>query len=71
MSSSEATSNNKEIRILLKLARSQGWRIDGQGKHLRWFAPDGIGIVVTSATPSDHRALHNIKRDLRRAGLKF
>lgn len=71
MSNAEATSNNKEIRILLKIARQQNWRIDGQGKHLRWFSPDGISIVVTGSTPSDHRALANIKRDLRRAGLKF
>jgi len=36
------------------------------GKHLIWQHASGA-IVTTSKTASDHRALQNIRRDIRRA----
>lgn len=53
------------------LARKRGWRIEQRGSgHLAWFPPDGGRFVITSSTPSDHRAVLNALADLRRAGLR-
>lgn len=40
------------------------------GGHYKWLAPNGK-LFFTSQTPSDHRALQNIKRDLRVNGFIF
>lgn len=71
MSLTEASSSNKDLKVLLRLARKQQWRILTTGKHLKWYAPDGTTLIVTAASPSDKRALMNIRRDLRQGGLKF
>lgn len=45
-----------------------GWTIRRTGGgHLRWTGPNGEGPVFTASTPSDHRAIQNIKATLRRA----
>lgn len=60
----------KKLKRWKKAARKQGWAVEGGGgRHLKWLHPDGETMVVTSATPSDHRALMNARSDLRRAGL--
>lgn len=69
MSAYEASSSNKDVRALLKLARRQGWRVLTNGNHFKWYSPDGKTLIVTANTPSDRRALMNMTRDLRRAGL--
>ena len=59
----------KDLRPVAKLARRQGWTLEQRkGGHLRWQPPAG-DYIVTSATPSDARAVKNARRDLRRAGL--
>ena len=60
---------NKELAKLKAEAEAQGWRIEvRKAGHLTWYSPAG-GFVITSATPSDRRAIMNIRRDLRRYGL--
>jgi len=60
---------NKELANLKAEAEPQGWRIElRKGGHFRWFSPTG-GFVVSSSTPSDHRAVMNIRRDLKKYGL--
>jgi hypothetical protein len=59
----------KDLKKLIKAAARAGWRVEKRRKHFRWFAPDGVSQATTSATTSDHRALKNIRGDLRRAGL--
>lgn len=55
--------------IFLSLER-QGWRIEITKKnHLKLFSPEG-GIVVASGTPSDWRAMMQLRADLRRHGYK-
>jgi hypothetical protein len=52
-------------------ARRQGWRVEQTGKssrHLKWYSPDGKAVIVSSSTPSDHRAIKNHLALLRRAG---
>ncbi len=60
---------NKELKELMRRAECQGWRVD-VGNHHKWYAPDGRTIVVTGSSESDHRALHNTKARLRRAGFR-
>ena len=50
-----------------RAAVQQGWRVERRGKHRAWHAPRG-GIVVSSVTPSDHRALRNHLALMRRFG---
>lgn len=58
----------KDMQELQQLAISQGWQItSGKSNHLKWLSPLG-GTVFSSATPSDWRALANLKRDLRSYG---
>jgi hypothetical protein len=60
---------NKELEQLKAQAEAQGWVIQlRKTGHYRWLSPTG-GFVVTSSTPSDHRAVLNIRRDLKRYGL--
>jgi len=59
----------KEMKSLLELAKDQGWEVErNKNNHIKFLSPNG-GIVFVSSTPSDHRALENIKRDLRVNGL--
>ena len=59
----------KELNKLLSLANDQGWKVErAKNNHYKLLAPNG-NIVFVSSTPSDHRALQNIERDLRVNGL--
>lgn len=61
--------NDKDIEKIAKAAIAEGWRVEiANGGHVKWFAPDGETIIVSSLTGSacgwrNHRA------KLRRAGL--
>lgn len=58
-----------ELKMLIKSAEKQHWKIVvSNGGHLKWVSPTGK-VVFTSLTPSDQRALSNMKRDLKSAGL--
>lgn len=60
----------RDFRELREIAEQQGWTVAVRNNgHLVWTSPTG-GKVYTSATPSDHRAVKNIKRDLRKYGLR-
>lgn len=55
----------KELQVLVKQARSQGWEVERtKGDHYKWISPGGV-FFFSASTPSDTRALRNIKRDLR------
>lgn len=55
----------KEVSELAKQAISQGWEVQTtRGNHLKWLSPNG-GFFFSALTPSDNRALKNLKRDLR------
>ena len=56
-------------RALAKAATQQGWSLSWLGScHVGWRSPAGA-LVVSSASPSDRRAVHKLRADLRRAGL--
>jgi predicted RNA binding protein YcfA (HicA-like mRNA interferase family) len=61
-----------DLRKIIKVARSQGWRVEQSpgSSHWMFYPPDkDNGLVTVSSSPSDRRAMINIKRDLRKAGL--
>lgn len=61
---------DKEVRRLIRFAIKLGWTVEVTGSgHLKWKPPDGSPFVVSSRTPSDPRALQNLRAYLRRAGL--
>jgi len=67
---SHGMSHRKDLDKLRKTAESQGWRIvQGRGGHLKWYPPNPEhSMVVTAATPSDRRAIMNIRAELKRRG---
>jgi predicted RNA binding protein YcfA (HicA-like mRNA interferase family) len=56
------------LRELLRAAEARGWRVEltRRGAHVRLTHPAG-GIVFAASTPSDCRALANLRAQLRRA----
>jgi len=55
------------VKELLRWAEAAGWRVQfTRGGHLRLRHPDG-GVVVAASTPSDQRALANLRAQMRRA----
>lgn len=61
----------KEVKKLVGVARKQGWTVE-MGKSCHWrFVPPTGRIVFTGSTPSDQRALKNLRRDLRHQGLEL
>lgn len=56
--------NNKELKLLLKEAESQGWMFDRQRNHIKGKHPNGQTTTI-SVSPSDWRVLKNIQRDLK------
>lgn len=61
-------SSPKELTELIKEATNQGWIVMlTKGSHYKWISPFG-GFFFSGSTPSDHRALKNIKRDLKNNG---
>jgi predicted RNA binding protein YcfA (HicA-like mRNA interferase family) len=60
---------NKELAVLIKQAEKQGWQVEyTKGGHYKWITPRG-NFFFSASTPSDPRAIDNIKRDLRVNGL--
>ena len=62
---------SSEMRVLLKQAERQGWRVSPtRSGHIKFVPPDpSIPALVTGSTPSDRRSLRNLQADLRRRGL--
>lgn len=58
-----------ELRDIVDLAEQAGWEVTGTGGgHLRFSGPDGQ-VVHHGSTSSDHRAVRNLRSQLRGAGL--
>ena len=61
---------NKDLRVIIEALIEQGWRFEKSGSgHIKGFPPDKTMPMVTmAATPSDHRAIKNIKSYIRKSG---
>jgi hypothetical protein len=57
-------SNNREVDRIAKNLVVRGWSVR-TGKHVVLTHPDGVGIVTMGRTPSCHRCVKNIERDIR------
>lgn len=65
------TARSKEIRELVARAERQGWRIAGgfrAGRHTLLLAPDRVGMVTISSSPSDAHWRRHVVAALRRHG---
>lgn len=61
--------NDKDIEKLARQAVAEGWRVAiSGGNHVKWFAPDGKTLIVSSLTGSSS-GWRNFKAQMRRAGL--
>jgi hypothetical protein len=59
----------KDLQYLMGRLKRSGHRVEMRGSgHYMVKHRDGIGLVTLSATPSDRRAVHNVRSQLRRAG---
>lgn len=63
-------STRGDVRALLRdLQRNGGHRVEvRRSGHVVIRHRDGVGQVVCAATPSDHRAMANLRAELRRQG---
>lgn len=60
------TAVHKTLRATVADAVARGWVLHRTKRHLRLRKP-GCGSVTFPATPSDYRAVKNLRGDLRRA----
>lgn len=56
---------DRDLNKLIGEYVRKGWTYR-QGRHGKLRTPDGRYFVTIACTPSDHRSLLNIRRDLRR-----
>lgn len=51
-------------QLIMKMVR-MGWTVKRR-RHAKLYHPSGRAFVTFSMTPSDHRCLMNIQRDIKR-----
>ena len=56
------------VKRALRKARRNGWVLEGGGKHFKLRHPGRSDFITISSSPSDGNAVHNILRDMQRAG---
>ena len=60
---------DREWHELVTAAVGQGWAVRPLRKHgVMLMAPDGVGKVTLTSTPSDWRAIHKVVAIMRRYG---
>jgi predicted RNA binding protein YcfA (HicA-like mRNA interferase family) len=58
----------KDVEQFLRVLRRDGWRVERtNGEHWKLTPPGSGRMVFTGSTPSDHRAIKNLKAECRRA----
>lgn len=63
-------SQDKDVnRLVWRLVR-EGWCYRRGGKHGKLFLPEATGFLTIPASPSDHRTVHNLRRDVRKLRLR-
>lgn len=63
--------NDDKVAALIEVAVAHGWVVTKTAKgHLCFRSPDKrVPLIYGGGTPSDHRALANLRSMLRRHGL--
>lgn len=57
-------SSNKDLNKLIHSFIKHGWELTAHRKHLKLSSPKGSKAII-SKSPSDYRAISNIKRQLK------
>ncbi len=62
-------SNKQDLKPILRELNRRGYRVEKSPRNSHWrvYAPGGI--VFFSSSPSDWRAVRNIRADLKRYGI--
>ena len=61
----------RDVTRYLARLRKQGYRTEWTGRsHLKVYAPDGHLVTVTGGTPSDRRAVRNLRARVNRDARK-
>lgn len=61
----------KEYRKLQQFLLDNGYTFQsGRGGHWKVLRPNGSYLVTWPSSPSEYRGVHNMVRDLRRAGVE-
>lgn len=60
---------SKQVKAIIRFIEANGWTAQATAKGYMLRCPCGHAQVLIHKTSSDHRALQNIRQDLRRAGL--
>ncbi len=62
--------DQKILKRWARQAQRAGWSIVPTGSgHWKWVRPDGTVGTITPHSPGRGRSLHNVRADLKRAGL--
>lgn len=64
-------SSAKDINHLIKELIQQGWHFHRGKKHGRLRPPQGWPTLSIPCTPSDRRALLNLRRDVENIAIRF
>lgn len=68
-SSRKGATRASTVRKIVAGLEAQGWRVDKRGHTWRCFPPDReLSPVFLACTPTDHRAILNMMRELRHSG---
>lgn len=69
MTPTKNITSNKDIRRLIDECRAAGWAIDRtEGGHVVFYCPDKrVRPIYSGGTPSDVRAIRNLRAMLRAA----
>jgi hypothetical protein len=60
-------STDSYINDIVKQLVKEGWRYKQGGKHGKVIAPQRAAILIVPTSPSDWRASHQFRADLRRS----
>ena len=58
----------REAEAFLRELEAAGWTRKRGRKHAKMLSPDGLHVVVVPSTPSDRRALTNVRALVKRLG---
>lgn len=62
----------KEMKRIVKAARDQGWRVEETTRqHAKFYAPDGIHIVIAAGSSGGGRGYANLIAQLRQHGFEW
>jgi predicted RNase H-like nuclease len=61
---------HKDVRAVVRAAERSGWVMVEKARGIQLRSPDGVEIVTVHLTLSDHRAIKNLRADLKRRGVK-